>query len=383
MERKSKRLEGKKIALCVTGSIAAIEAPKIARELRRHGAEVRAYMSRASREILHPNAMEFATDKEVITEMTGKVEHLYEFDLVLIAPATANVLSKIAHGIADSVISTLVLSTKAKVLLAPAMHKGMYENRILNENLGKLRRHGFGFVEPRLEEGKAKLADVEDIVDGVIFELYKKDLKGRKVVVTAGPTIEYIDPIRIITNKSSGKMGIAVAREAYFRGADVKLIYGFGTENVPAYLDTTRVETGREMLSAVEEQMPCDVFISAAAVSDFTVEGEKKKLESGKTINLELKPVPKILKEVEKSKGYKVGFKALHGVDEEELLEAASKTRERYKLDLVVANDVSKEVFRSEENEVYLLSDKGVEYVPRTTKDEIAIRILDRIKGEI
>jgi phosphopantothenoylcysteine decarboxylase/phosphopantothenate--cysteine ligase len=383
MEKKSARLQGKRIALCVAGSIAAIESPKLARELRRHGAEVQAYMSDAALDILHPNAMEFATGKEVITKISGKLEHLYSFDLVLVAPATANIIGKIANGIADSVISTLVLSTRARVVLAPAMHEEMYESRILRENLGKLRRYGYGFVEPRFREGKAKMAKIEDIVDRAIYELYDKDLKGKKVVVTAGPTVEYIDPIRIITNKSSGKMGIAVAREAYFRGADVKLIYGYGIETPPPYLAVVHVETGQEMLAASLQEMPCDIFISAAAVSDFTVKEEKEKLKSDREIDIKLIPTPKILEKIKKHRCIKVGFKALHSVSEAELVDAASQAREKYGLDLVVANDVARDIFRSDESEVYLVSGEGVEHIPRTSKDEIAIEIFNRIRNKL
>jgi phosphopantothenoylcysteine decarboxylase/phosphopantothenate--cysteine ligase len=259
----------------------------------------------------------------------------------------------------------------------------MYSNRILKENMEKLKRYGFGFVEPDFREKKAKMAAIDDILDRAIYELYKKDFKGKKIVVTAGPTVEYIDPVRIITNKSSGKMGIAVAKEAYFRGADVKLIYGFGTEKPPSYLSVVPVETGKEMLAATIKYLPCDVFVSAAAVSDFTVKESKKKLESDREINIKLTPVPKILERAKKYKGYKTGFKALHNVNKEELKRVASKARDRYNLDLIVANDIAKGVFRSDENEVYLLSDSGVEHIPRTSKDEIAIRILDKVREEL
>lgn len=175
MER-NKILAGKKIALCVTGSVAAIESPKIARELVRYGVEVHAYMTKGAMGIIHPDTMEFATGNEVVTRLTGRLEHLHDFDLILIAPATANTIGKIACGIGDSVVSALVLGSKSKVLTAPAMHGSIYDNRIVKENIAKLRRYGFKFIEPRVEEGKAKLAGRDDIIAHVLMELKKKRL---------------------------------------------------------------------------------------------------------------------------------------------------------------------------------------------------------------
>jgi len=375
---KSSKLENKKIALCVTGSIAAIEAPKLARELMRHGAEVVAYMTKDAQKIIHPNALEFAARREVVIELTGKLEHLYEFDLILIAPATATTMGKIAHGIADNPVTALALSTDMKVLIAPAMHRSMYEHQILKENMQKLKKLGYKLIEPRIEENAAKLARIEDIVDAAIFELHKKDLEGLKILVTSGPTLEYIDPIRILTNKSSGRMGVEIAREAFFRGANVKLIHGTGSYVPPSYLNVTHVETSEEMLATVEKEN-CDVFISAAAVSDFTTKGAEKKIASKKPFSLKLIPVPKILERIKNRRAFKVSFKALHNATKEELLKAAAKSLKDYNLDLVVANDVSKGVFGSEKNEVYLVSKSGTVHVPLTTKAEIAEKILDAV----
>jgi phosphopantothenoylcysteine decarboxylase/phosphopantothenate--cysteine ligase len=342
------RLKGRKIALCVTGSVAAIISGQIARELMRNGAEVTAYMSDGASDIIHKNTMEFATGREVVTELTGRVEHLAKFDLILIAPATANTIGKIAFGVADTPVTSLVMASDAQVLVAPAMDGGMWKNKILKQNIEMLKDIGYDFIEPKLEEGKAKLADISDVVDAAIFALSKKDFKGKKVVVTAGPTIEYIDPIRIITNKSSGKMGIAIAREAYFRGAEVKLIYGPGTVNVPRYIETTNVETSQEMLEVVESVISDScIFISAAAVSDFTPKTSKKKIGTEKgDLTLKLAPTSKILGHVRDSKAFKVGFKALHGVSKKELSAAAKKSMQKYKLDMVVANEeIAKRIF--------------------------------------
>lgn len=382
MEIKSGKLKGERIALCVTGSIAAIEAPKIARELLRHSADVTAYMSEDAKKIIHPNAMEFATEKGVVTKLTGKLEHIADYDLILIAPATANTISKIAWGVADTAITALALTSRAKVLIAPAMDEGMYSNPILRDNIEKLKGRDFIFVGPSIREGKAKLAGLEDIVDLVIHELHKKDLEGLNVLVTAGPTIEYLDPIRVITNKSSGKMGIEIAKEAFFRGANVKLIYGFGTERVPPYLDVTNVETGREMLEAVQSEISnCDIFVSAAAVSDFTIEAKKEKIESRRGgIDVRLLPTPKILDSVEGYEALKVGFKALHNVSKESLVDSAYDLLKEHDLDLVVANDVSKSTFRSDESEVFIVDEKkGVVHIPLTSKMEISEKLWNMI----
>ncbi len=381
MER-HETLKGKRIALCVTGSVAAIESPKIARELVRLGAEVTAYMTPDSSCIITPDVMEFATGRPAVTRLTGKLEHLENFDLVLIAPATANTIGKMAGGLADNPVTTLVFSTRAKVLVAPGMQVDMYSNPILKENMEKLRSHGMVFIKPRVEEGKAKLARLETVVDAVISALYKKDMVGKRVLVTAGPTQEPMDPVRVITNRSSGKMGIALAREASFRGAEVKLILGPTPEPVPESIPVERVETAGEMLEAVKKEINrSHYFISAAAVADFTTEQAKEKLDSrGGELTLTLRPTRKVLEAVKDSGAVKCGFKALHDVPEGELVDAARRLLQESNLDLVVANDVSRGVFGSDENEVYLVDKKGVKHLPRMSKTQVAAAIMDRLR---
>ncbi len=381
LREKSPRLKDKRIAHCVTGSIAAIEAPKIARELRRHGAQVQSYMSRDVTKILHPNVMEFATGEEVITGLTGKMEHLRNFDLVLVAPATATTIGKIALGIADGPITALALASRAKIVIAPAMALRMYESQALRENMEKLGERGCIFVEPRFEEEKAKLASMEDVVDAAISELAEKDLAGLNVLVTAGPTLEYMDPLRVITNKSSGKMGLEAAKEAHFRGAEVKLVYGPGRVDPPGYLDVTRVETSDEMLAQVEKKIEgCDVFVSAAAVSDFKPEKRGEKIDSKASFELKLSPTTKILERVKDAGAIRVGFKALHGASGGELEKAAEKALGDYGVDVAVANNAS-EVMGADEAEVYIATKKGVKHVPRTSKAEVARRLWDEVKG--
>ncbi|MEE9594884.1 MAG: bifunctional phosphopantothenoylcysteine decarboxylase/phosphopantothenate--cysteine ligase CoaBC [Candidatus Hydrothermarchaeales archaeon] len=381
LQEKSTRLEGRRIAHCVTGSIAAIEAPRLARELRRHGAHVQAYMSKDATKIIHPYSMEFATDESVVTEITGGMEHLSSFDLVLVAPATASTISKMAVGIADGPVTALALATEAKIIVVPSMALRMYEKPLLQENLAKLKKSGCIFLEPRVEEGKAKLPAVEEVVEAVIKEFTEKDLKGSNVMVTAGPTVEYIDPIRVITNKSSGRMGIEMAKEAYRRGANVKLVYGLGSVKPPEYLNVTRVETTKEMLSAVMKGIKdCDVFVSAAAVADFTTKMAPKKIESRNGVHeLKLQLTPKILDAVRKSRRHPsvlVAFKALDKNGEKELKRASEASLDEYGADVAVANDAPK-TMGSEDAEVCIATKKGTTHIPLTSKSEVAKHLWD------
>ncbi len=387
LKAKSTKLEGRRIAHCVTGSVAAIEAPRIARELRRQGARVQAYMSRDATSIIHPYVMQFATGERVVTELTGEMEHLRSFDLVLIAPATATTIGKMAAGIADSTVTALALATKAKIMIAPAMDRGMYTNPLLQENIEKLKKSGCVFVEPKIDEEKAKLPTRDEIAEFVVKEFTARDLEGLKVLVTAGPTLEYIDPIRVITNKSSGRMGIEIAKEAQRRGARVKLIYGAGKVEPPSYIDATRVETVEEMLSATMEAIKsCDVFVSAAAVSDFTTKMAQRKIESrAGGFQLKLQPTPKILEAVKRvAKGkrapIRVAFKALDHDGKNELTKAAKASLAEYDVDVAVANNAPK-TMGSENAEVCIATRKGAAHVPLTTKAEVAQRLWDIIAG--
>lgn len=372
-----------KIALCVCGSVAAIKAPLIARELIRRGFEVYCYMTPAACEIISPASMEFATRQEVVTKLSGKLEHLCNYDVILIAPATANTISKIAHGIADNCVTALILARNPrdfKIIVAPAMHANMYFN--IQENVRILKEKGFYIVEPILSEDKAKLAPEEEIIDAVYYMLREKDFSNKRILITAGATIEYIDPVRIITNKSSGKMGLAIAKEAYFRGAKVKLILGYSKIKPPRYLSVEYVETSKDMLNAVKRNIKSfDIYISAAAITDFTTEKAEKKLKT-KELTLKLKPTPKIFEEIKDEEVMKVGFKALHNVSKEELIEEAREILKKYRLNLVVANDVAKDVFGSDENEVYIIDREGkIKRIKRTKKSEIAKEILNMIKN--
>lgn len=231
---KSKQLADKKIVLCVTGSVAAIRSPDIARELMRHGAEVYAVMTPMAQKIIHPYTMEWATGNPVVTELTGQIEHVTlagdtpeRADLILIAPCTANTIGKVATGIDDTPVTTVLttgIGAQIPVIIAPAMHHSMYEHSVVKENIRKLQSMGIDVMMPRVEEDKAKIPETEQIVQRVINRLVRaKDLQTKKILVTAGPTREYIDAFRYISNPSSGKMGVAIAEEAANRGAEVDL----------------------------------------------------------------------------------------------------------------------------------------------------------------
>ncbi|MFA4645713.1 bifunctional phosphopantothenoylcysteine decarboxylase/phosphopantothenate--cysteine ligase CoaBC [Pyrococcus kukulkanii] len=387
---KSRKLVGKKIVLAIPGSIAAVECVKLARELIRHGAEVHAVMSESATKIIHPYAMEFATGNPVVTEITGFIEHVElagehenKADLILVCPATANTISKIACGIDDTPVTTVVTTAfpHIPIMIAPAMHESMYRHPIVRENIEKLKRLGVEFIGPRIEEGKAKVATVDEIVYRVIRKLHPKTLKGKRVLVTAGATREYLDPIRFITNASSGKMGVALAEEADFRGAEVTLIKTKGS--VPSFVENQiEVETVEEMLNVIEGELSkkkYDVVIMAAAVSDFRPKVKaQEKIKSGQRIVLELEPTPKIIDRIKEIQPdvFLVGFKAETSMDR--LVNEAKRQIERAKSDMVIGNTL--EAFGSEENKVVIVTKDEIKNLPKMKKRELAEKIWDEIE---
>lgn len=386
---KGEELDGRKIVLCVTGSVAAVKSPELARKLMRHGADVRAVMSQKATELITPQLMHWATGNPVVTRLTGEIEHVelaQWADLVLVAPATANTIGKVAWAVDDTPATSVVsvaLGLKKPVVVVPAMHGSMYDHKILQENLVRLRSAGVQIIEPHLEEGKAKLPTVESIVSFVVSVLGRRDMDGMRVIVTAGPTIEPIDPIKFITNRSSGKMGVAVARAAASRGADVTLIYGPGTESPPPNVKVVRVQTTHEMSQAFERELksPPGIIVSTAAAQDFVVERpSERKLKHSEPPVLKLAAAPRVLDGARKlaPEAFIVGFKAEHGATDEQLVEAARSKMGEHGLDMVVANDVSRPGagFGTETNDVVILTPSGAEHM-RATKDDIAKSILD------
>jgi len=376
------------VVLCITGSIAAIESIKLARELARNGIKVKCFMSDGACEIIHPYTMEFATGRSVVTRLTGKIEHVKyaDTDLILVAPATANVISKFAYKIADNPINTLLITAfgyKTPILMVPSMHSSMY--KAIKENIETLKEEDITFVKPKIEEKKAKFPDIDDIVLHALRELGNRELEGKKVLVSAGATYEAIDQVRGITNRSSGKMGVEIAEEAFIRGADVTLIKGKMSANVPNIFNVIEVESVEEMRIAVLEHVKThDVFISAAAVSDFIPKTEIKenKISSGADITLKLEKAPKIIVEVKKINPeiFLVGFKAEYDLSRDELIESARKRAEESNIDLMVANDVAIEGagFGEDKNQVILIDDEITD-VPLSSKKEVAERVIDKI----
>lgn len=402
---KGSELRGKKIVLCITGSVAAVRSSEVARELMRHGAEVFAVMSPMAQKIVHPYLLEWATGNPVVTELTGKIEHVAltgecrkKADLVLVAPATANTISKIACGIDDTTVTSVVstaFGSETPIIVVPAMHESMYHHPVLIENIKKLESLGVDFVGPRIEEGKAKIAETEEILGTVFRKLeVKKELKGINVLVTGGPTVEYIDPVRVITNKSSGKMGVAIAEEALARGAQVTLIYGLGIAVPPKNAKLISVETTEEMHKAVVSELKSqkyDIVIATAAPADWKLEKPFQRKVPTRTVPkliLKLKPTQKIIKTVKKISPdtFLVPFRAEHNLSDEELVEKAFELVKEVRADLVAVNDVGrKEVgFGVDTNEVYIVDkNKTAIHVPLTTKREVAKRLFDVINERI
>lgn len=347
-------LAGKKIVLCITGSVAAYKAIELARLFMRHGADVTCVASQAATNLIKPSYFKWATGNEVITKLTGDLEHIKvadykQSDLIVVYPCTANTLGKLANGIDDTPISTVLsvgFGSKIPIVMALAMHQSMYENPAVVKNIEFLKGK-VDFVEPNMVEGKAKAAEPEEVLDFVLKKFGSSEkLRGKRVLITAGPTIEYIDPVRVITSQSTGKTGVLLAAELVSAGAKVTFIYGPGKEPPPNGCKVIRVETSQEMYSAVRKEMKqkFDIVILAAAVSDYTPEKmNATKIKSGKDkIIIKLKQVPKIIDEIKKIQKdvFLVGFKAEANLSKDKLINETRKKLKESKSDLIVANDI-------------------------------------------
>jgi phosphopantothenoylcysteine decarboxylase/phosphopantothenate--cysteine ligase len=390
-------LKGRKIVLGVTGGIAAYKAAELVRELVRSGAEVFVVMTRNAQAFITPLTFQTLSGHSVTTDLFSLTEeseigHIALADraeLLVIAPATANIIGKIAAGIADDILTTIVMATKAPVLLAPAMNVHMWENPVCQENIRKLGSRGFHFIDPEAGdlacgyEGKGRLAEIPAIVEEIRSILSPKDLSGETLLVTAGPTEEPIDPVRFLSNRSSGKMGFAVARAARRRGAQVTLVSGPSALPVPSGVKFIPVRTASEMREAVLESLPgVSMLIMASAVSDYRPKGtypEKiKKSRAELTLTLELNP--DILQEAgqRKEKRLLIGFAA----ETESLLANARKKLAEKNLDLIVANDVRLPGagFQVDTNVAKLIDRSGkVEELPLMSKEDLADCVLDRV----
>lgn len=385
------------IVLGVSGGIACYKAVELVRLMIKAGMTVRVIMTRGAMEFVTPLTFQTLSGSPVATETfnltqeseIGHINLADSADLFVIAPATANIIGKIANGIADDLLTTVLMATQAQVLIAPAMNIHMYDNPILQENLRKLRRVGYRVMEPGDGflacgyEGKGRLPEPEQIFEEVCRLLKKKDLAGERLLVTAGPNREPIDPVRYISNRSSGKMGYAVARAALRRGAQVTLVSGPTALEPPAGARVLSVETAKEMLAAVQKEFPsCSAVVMAAAVADYHVaEVADKKLKRGKgPLEIRLEPNADILKELAAAKGGKllIGFAA----ETNDLLANAQKKLREKNLDLIVANDVTQEGsgFDGNTNIATLIDRSGAaRSLPMMTKDELADKILDQL----
>nr|WP_264475277.1 bifunctional phosphopantothenoylcysteine decarboxylase/phosphopantothenate--cysteine ligase CoaBC [Halorubellus salinus] len=360
-------LAGVNVALGVTGSIAAVKTVELAHELRREGASVRAVMTESATGIVHPWALEFATEHDVVTEITGSVEHVAlcgrdEWaDVLLVAPSTANTVGKMASAVDDSTVTTCAttaLGTGLPVVVAPAMHEPMYDHPGVLDAIETLESWGVSFVDPRVEEGKAKIATEEAIVLSTARAAGRQPLAGEHVVVTSGATSEPVDPVRVLTNRSSGKTGRALARALYVAGATVTLVHPDG--DVP-YADVVTVETASEMTDAVLNVAgEADALVSVAAISDYTVASADEKIRSGReNLTLELEPTRKLIDTVRDAHPDLpiVGFKAETSGDDAAMVEQARETLERADLAFVVANDAN--VMGADETRALLVHAEG------------------------
>jgi len=388
-------LKNKTIILGVTGCIAAYKSAEIVRELKNLGADVWVAMTSEAEKLVTALTFRTLSGNPVITDLFSDelskipVPHISltkKADLILVAPATANILAKAAQGIADDALSTILLSAKCPVIFAPAMNTAMWDNDATRDNVLKLKMRGHKFVGPDSgvlacgDEGIGRLSPVHTIVEEAKKTLLpSQDLYGKKVIVTAGPTRETIDPVRYISNRSSGKMGHAIAMEAMKRGADVTLISGPTSQKAPEGVDFVAVNTASEMAKEVFGRFDgSDIVVMASAVSDFRpARTQSKKIKkSSKNSSLELEATTDILKELGKKKDGQIliGF----ALETDNLEENALKKLKDKNLDLIVANDET--AFDSDSNKVTMITREGKpEDLPKMSKTEVANRILDKI----
>ena len=390
---KSKILFKKRIILAVTGSIAAVETIKLARELIRHGADVYPVMSPSATKIIHPDSLWYATGKKTIIDLTCDTEHVSfcgkvekPVDLLLICPCTANTISKIARGIDDTSVTTFAttaIGSGIPILIVPAMHISMYDHKIVQKNIEKCKKIGIKFIEPLIEKNIAKMVEIDEIVSNVIREIGKKDLVKNKILIIGGPTAEKIDDIRVITNRSSGKTALSLVKNAFFRGADVELWYGLGKETIPNYIKKVNFESinDLEKLFIKRNLKEFDVIILCAALSDYIQKKQKGKIPSGKEkFVLEMFPATKIISNIRKKapKSKIIGFKVEE--NKTNLKEKAMNLLKKNNLDFVVANLIAG--FNYDQNEIWIFDKKGKSIYKKGKKEKLADYILDIINQE-
>lgn len=393
------KLLGKTVVLGITGGIAAYKMANVASALRKTGAEVHVIMTKNATEFITPLTFEVLTNHRCIVDTFDRnfqydVAHVSlakAADLMLIAPATANVIAKLSHGLADDMLTTTALAAKCRKLVAPAMNTAMLENPITQENIRTLERFGFGIIQPAVgmlackDVGSGKLPEPEELVEAVVRELAReKDMAGLHVTVTAGPTQESLDPVRFLTNHSSGKMGYAIAREAVLRGAEVTLVSGPVDLKPPAGVKLVKITTAQDMLEAVQAALPgTDILIKAAAVADYrpaTVAEEKIKKKDGE-LSIPLERTGDILAWVSEHR-HEGLFVCGFSMETENMVENSRRKLNTKNLDMIVANNLKTQGagFGVETNVVTIITRDGIQELPLMGKDAVAQRLLDEIQ---
>jgi phosphopantothenoylcysteine decarboxylase/phosphopantothenate--cysteine ligase len=397
-------LKGKKIVLCITASVAAYKAIDLSRMLMRNGAEVYPVMSKSTNsKLLTEEIMNWATGNKTVSELTSDLEHIAlanygKSDIIIVYPCTANTLGKFANGIEDNPVTTVLsvaLGSGIPIVIAPAMHEAMYENVIIMENIKKLKSLGVSILEPSIAEDKAKVISADKVVQFVINKIAgpKAKIKSKiNALVTAGSTVEYVDSIRILTNLSSGKMGLNIAQQCLDKGFNVTFVYGHGSLAIPddPRMKIIKVKTTEEMLKTMKDQILDEkqhIIFHTAAVADFSISHGNKKIQNkldtrNGTKTIKLIPTPKI---VDKIKHYDqniflVAFKAEYGISKELLIKRAIDKLDECKGNLIVANDVSKKGcdFGSDTNEVYIIDKEGKTiHIPLQPKKDIASELIE------
>ena len=405
--------KGKNLVIGITGGIAGYKSLNLIKDLRKKGAKVHVIMTEHSTHLVDIKDFEKASGNEVHSflfhpkinfidyiKKNKPIKHISladTADLFLICPATANVIGKVANGIADDLLTTSVTATIAPVLLCPAMNVKMWKNPIVQENVRKLKQLNYHFVEPEYGElacgykGVGRLANPEKIAGRIALLLKQRnDLKGKKVLVTAGATLEEIDPVRIITNRSSGKMGNAIAEQAYLRGADVLLLRGHNSAEPNYNIREEKFTAVNDLFNKIKKNIDgLGIIIHCAAVSDFEAGSRRdEKIKSGKELRLELSPTTKIFEKLKKlnRKIFLVGFKAEYNFSKKRLIESAYGLLKSANADLIVANDVGKSNagFESDTNEVFVIDrKKRVKHIELSEKRAIAGQILNIVVNKL
>lgn len=391
-------LKGKTVVLAVSGSIAAYKIASLASALGKLHADVQVLMTQNATNFINPITFETLTGNKCLVDTFDRnfqysVEHVAlakRADVVLVAPASANVIGKIANGIADDMLTTTVMACKCKKIISPAMNTQMFENPIVQDNLKKLEHYGYEVIQPAVgllackDVGKGKMPEPETLLEYILQEVaYEKDLKGKKILVTAGPTQEPIDPVRYLTNHSSGKMGYAIAKVCSMRGAEVTLVSGKTAIKPPLFVEVVPVTTAREMYEAVTGRSDRqDIVIKAAAVADYrpkTISEQKVKKTDGE-LSIEMERTDDILKylgEHKRANQFLCGF----SMETEHMLENSRKKLKKKNLDMIVANNVKVEGagFAGDTNIVTLITADDETQLPLLSKEETAVEIMNKI----